>query len=315
MSKAFITGVNGFVGGYLVKYLSSQGYQIAAVDQSLDCAFPEVAYSQVSILDTQSLVKSIAQIMPDEVYHLAAISYLPDADTSPGFALQTNIIGTVSLLDAVRTTSPAARVLLIGSSKEYDTSLSSQAIEETTQPNPTSFYGLSKYAAELVGQQYARQFGLDVRGTRSFNHTGPGQTAKYVCSDWARQVAEISLGLREPSMTVGDLRAEIDFSDVRDVVRAYHAILAGGVKGEVYNVCSGRCVALKFVLDYLTAKAPQPVTIVSTEGKLRAHRTSVMLAGSKEKLCRRTGWMPFYSLEQTLDDVFGYWLEELKNRK
>jgi GDP-4-dehydro-6-deoxy-D-mannose reductase len=166
----------------------------------------------------------------------------------------------------------------------------------------------------MLGLQYWRQFGMDVRVSRSFNHTGPGQSHKFVCPDWARQVAEIALGRKEPVVHVGDLDAEIDFTDVRDVVRAYRAILEKGNPGEVYNVCSGRAVSLRFILDHLTSKIGCPVKIARAEQKLRAHRTSPRLVGSNAKLTAVTQWRPEIPIEKTLDDIYDYWLRELTTK-
>lgn len=308
MKTVLVTGVNGFVGQYLATHLLEQGCRVLGVDQAMEPAVTGIEYTQCSILDTDGLRALLRAASATQVYHLAAISYLPDADASPGFALETNIMGTVSLLEAVRTAASRATLLLVGSSKEYNTDLQSDAICESVHPDPTSFYGVSKYAAELIGGQYRRQFGLDVRFTRSFNHTGPGQSPKFVCSDWACQVARMALGREEPVMTVGDLDARIDFSDVRDVVRAYRAIIEAGTPGGIYNVCSGSSVSLRFILDTLVAKGGREVEIRAAEGKLRAHRTSLKLAGDNTLLVEQTGWRPQIPFEQTLDDIYCWWL-------
>ena len=150
-----------------------------------------------------------------------------------------------------------------------------------------------------------------MRCTRSFNHTGPGQSPRFVCSDWARQVAAISRGIADPVITVGDLSATIDFSDVRDVVDAYRLILERGKPGEVYNVCSGNGVDLSWILGYLCDKAPVPVVVKHADGKLRAHKSSVKMIGSHEKLTGHTGWRPAIPLQRTLDELFAWWVEEL----
>lgn len=313
MASVLVTGVNGFVGQHLVEHLRSKGHEVWGVDQAMEPAHDQVTYTQCSILDTDGLRKLLGQCHPVQIYHLAAISYLPDADASPGFALETNIMGTVSLLEAVRTAAPNAGVLLVGSSKEYNTDLTSEAIPETVHPDPTSFYGVSKYAGALIGGQYVRQFGLDIRFSRSFNHTGPGQSPKFVCSDWARQVALIALGKTDAVMTVGDLNAQIDFSDVRDVVAAYESIVSRGSRGAVYNVCSGACVSLQFVLDTLVSKAGVGIEVRADDSKLRAHRTSLKLAGDNTRLVSVTGWKPKIHFEQTLDDTYQWWVRALSS--
>jgi GDP-4-dehydro-6-deoxy-D-mannose reductase len=312
--KALITGIGGFVGAYLTEHLHGLSYAVAGIDCGETCGLTGVAYHKLDILEAAGLTDLVASFAPKEVYHLAGISYLPDADASPMHAVRVNIMGTVSLLEAVRRSSPRARVLLVGSSKEYDNTIPHGPTSEDIRPKPTEFYGVSKFAAELLGLQYWRQFGMDVRISRSFNHTGPGQSPRFVCSDWARQIAEITLGRREPVVQVGNLDAEIDFTDVRDVVRAYRAILVKGGPGEVYNVCSGRAVSLRFILGYLTAKAGCPVKVASVEHKVRGHQTSPRLVGSSAKLSAVSQWRPEIPIEKTLDDIFDYWVHELTSK-
>lgn len=312
MKRAFITGVNGFVGTHLASLLNRQGYEVSGADQAVHPSVADVDYSHVSILDASGLTRLLQRLQPDEVYHLAAISYPPDADTSPVFALQTNIIGTVSVLDAVKTACPKAVSLLVGSSKQYGDIALDKPVSEDLGVNPVSFYGISKYASELVGMQYVRQFGLDVRFTRSFNHTGAGQSPYFVCSDWARQAAEIALGKKDPVIHVGDLRTEIDFTDVHDVVAAYRAIVESGEQGEVYNVCSGKSISLRHVLDHLVAKAGVPIEVETSETKLSAHTTSPRLIGSNHKLVSHTGWKPAIPIEDTLDGLYDYWVARLR---
>jgi GDP-4-dehydro-6-deoxy-D-mannose reductase len=313
MKRALITGVNGFVGTHLASLLNHRGYEVSGVDQAVHPSVADVDYSHVSILDASGLARLLQRLQPDEVYHLAAISYPPDADTSPVFALQTNIIGTVSVLDAVKTACPEAVSLLVGSSKQYGDVALDQPVSEDLGVNPVSFYGISKFSSELVGRQYLRQFGLDVRFTRSFNHTGPGQSPHFVCSDWARQAAEIALKKRNPIMQVGDLRIEIDFTDVRDVVAAYGAIVESGQPGEVYNVCSSDAIPLRHVLDHLIAKAGVPIEVTTAERKLSAHTTSPRLIGNNWKLTSQTGWKPTIPIARTLDDLFEYWMHRLND--
>jgi GDP-4-dehydro-6-deoxy-D-mannose reductase len=309
MPTAFITGINGFVGQHLSDHLIASGYRVAGTDVGEHSGRSDISYRRTDILDREALASAIAAAAPSQVYHLAGMSYPPDADTSPWGSLETNIMGVVSLLDGVRAACPAAVTLLIGSAKEYEASANPEPLPESLRPNPASFYGVSKYAGELIGLQYARQFGLDVRLTRSFNHTGPGQSPRFVCSDWARQVAEVCAGRREPRIEVGDLSPEIDFCDVRDVARAYLAIVSAGRAGEVYNVCSGRPVALRFILERLLTKAPKPVRVATVAERVRGHAVSARLLGDNSKLRAHTGWSAEIPLEKTLDDLFAYWMQ------
>ncbi|NLE03082.1 MAG: NAD-dependent epimerase/dehydratase family protein [Fibrobacter sp.] len=312
---ALITGITGFVGTWLSNLLQSEGYSVYGFDRWNEFSNQSINYSQIDILDSLAIGKLLESVRPDHIYHLAAISYLPEADISPRHAMNINIMGTISLLDAVKQFSPNSKVLLVGSSKEYDDSINSESVSEITHPFPTNFYGISKYAGELLGQQYCRQFNIDVRCTRSFNHTGPGQSPRFVCSDWAKQVAEIEAGLRAPQISVGNLEPVIDFSDVRDVVRAYYLILTSGNAGEIYNVCSGRGIALKQILDILIKKSSKNITVQLEDKKLRAHKTNTIMIGDNSKLRNSTSWNTQYQMSETLEDLMSYWNNELRAEK
>jgi GDP-4-dehydro-6-deoxy-D-mannose reductase len=314
MRKTLITGVTGFVGKWLSDSLNRKGFEVHGLDRWNECSYENVQYHQCDILDARAMAETVSSINPDTVYHLAAISYLPEADLSPRNSLDINIMGTVSVLDAVRQNNAASRVLLIGSSKEYDDAIDSDCLSESTQPDPTNFYGISKYAGEMIGLQYVRQYGMDIRCTRSFNHTGPGQSPRFVCSDWAKQVVSIMNNKTEPTLTVGNLDAIIDFTDVRDVVDAYIAILEQGVKGEVYNVCSSKGHELKWILDYLISKSPCPISVQTMDKKMRKHKTNVKILGDNSKLRSHTGWNPLIPFEQTLDDTFNFWKNDFVSK-
>jgi len=309
--KAFITGCTGFVGKFLAEHLISQGWSVCGLDRWSAFDYPQITYFEGDILDTGTLREIFASVKPQAIFHLAAISFLPDADFSPRHALDINIMGSASVLDAARQACSSSKVLLVGSSKQYGDKIVNHSITEELPCNPTNFYGVSKYMAELVGLQFVRQYGLDVRFTRSFNHTGPGQTPQFVCSDWAKQVAAIALNKSAPRIQVGDLSPTIDFSDVRDVVRAYAAILENGRKGEVYNVCSNKGVALDSILSYLIKKCNTPIAVEHDPSRIRTHKTSIKITGDHSKLTRDTGWNPSIPIEKTLDDIFQYWTTHL----
>ena len=313
--RALITGSNGFVGKWLIDHLHSKRFDVYGIDLQKRSNYPSVTYYPLDILDTKKITPLIAELKPHMIFHLAGVSFLPDADHSPRQSIDSNISGATAILEAIRTGSPDSRLLLVGSAKEYSDSILSDGVTEETPPQPTNFYGISKYAGELLGLQYCRQFGIDVRCTRSFNHTGPGQSSRFVCSDWARQVAAIGLGLTEPLVTVGDLNATIDFSDVRDVVVAYFLILDKGKTAEVYNVCSGNGIDLSWILGYLVNKTSRPVTVQYIDEKRREHKSNVKMIGSHRKLTDHTGWVPTIPLRQTLDEMFDWWVRKLGEKR
>jgi GDP-4-dehydro-6-deoxy-D-mannose reductase len=164
----------------------------------------------------------------------------------------------------------------------------------------------------MIGRRYAESFGLDIRYTRSFNHTGPGQSPEFVCSEWARQIAMIELGKAAPRLCVGNTDELIDFTDVRDIVEAYRLILEKGKKDEAYNVCSGKGVALKYILDYLIAKNPSAVPVIENRQGAEAHADRRELIGDNRKILKDTGWFPRIPFEKTLDDLYAWWIHELR---
>lgn len=310
--KAFITGITGFVGRFLTEHLQAEGYAVAGVDRDPVCGCPGIAYFEGDILDTAALAEMVASVNPQRIFHLAALSSPAEADTSPRLALDINIMGAASLLEAARQACPSARVLLVGSSKQYRDGAAPDAIAEGTACGPSDFYGVSKFAAELIGLQYVKQYGLDVRCTRSFNHTGPGQSPRFVCSDWAGQVAKIELGMQEPGIHVGSIHKVMDFCDVRDVVRAYHLVLEKGGKGTVYNVCSGTGIALTRVLEILLSYSSKKITVVQDKARLPANAAGTRAIGDCRRITAATGWRPEIPIERTLGDLYRYWLAKLK---
>ena len=308
--KAFITGITGFVGKYLSEHLKANGFSVAGLDRWPSCDIPDVPYFEGDLLDTAVLAELLHMVKPDWIFHLAAISVPSDADHSPRHSLDVNIMGTASLLDAVRQSCPSARALIVGTAKQYGAHAFDAPIAETTPCRPTDFYGLSKYAAECIGMQYVRQFGIDVRFTRSFNHTGPGQSPRFVCADWAGQVAAIEAGKADPVIRVGDCEPAIDFTDVRDVVRAYALILEKGNQGTVYNVCSGKAIALKDLLALITGKSSKKITIEQDPNRLKSHTSGKKTAGDHARLTRDTGWAPEIPIEKTISDLYEYCLSK-----
>jgi GDP-4-dehydro-6-deoxy-D-mannose reductase len=311
MTTALITGINGFAGRHLHSLLAKKGRRVVGLGIEQTCDLPGVQYEMVDITDCDSVAQALKRLAPDEIYHLAGVSFPAEADRTPRSALEINITGTISVIDAMKRFCPSGKLLVVGSAKEYDINAEGLVSEESL-PNPTNFYGISKYATELIGQQYCRQYGLDIRFTRSFNHTGPGQSNLFVCSDWARQIAMAECGLGPREVRTGDCDVEIDFSDVRDVADAYRLIMEKGKKARVYNVCSGRTRKLSEILDYLVKKSSKRIAVVREKEKLREVKTYHRLAGDNARLRAETGWAPRYALEKTLDDVYGYWLREIK---
>ena len=203
--------------------------------------------------DVRDLVR---RVRPDRVFHLAAVSNVRSSWQARRETLETNVLGTHNLLEAVRLEAPRARVLFISSSDVYGVAGEGEApLAEDRPLRVTNPYAYSKAAGEMMCGFYERIEGLDIVIARPFPHTGPGQAPDFVCADWARQIVRIERGEAEPILRVGNLDVRRDFSDVRDVVEAYAALMRKGRRGEVYNVCSGKALALREVLDFLLGEA------------------------------------------------------------
>ncbi len=308
--KSFITGIHGFVGNHLTQYLKTKGHEVSGIDQAETCAHAD-KYYKVDMRDSEQLCAILSDIQPDYIFHLAGLSFVPDNASTPKFSIDITVMGAASLLDAVKKAVPGAITLMIGSLKEYGLTGGESSIDESTVCRPIDFYGISKYAAELIGQQYSRQFDIDIRHSRSFNHTGPGQSNRFVCSDWAYQCALVAKGLQKPEIQVGDLDQEIDFLDVRDVVEAYYTIVTNGTKNQIYNVCSGTTTSLRWILSTLSENCPLTITHAVKPERLRAGEIRRISRGNPAKLFADTGWKPAIPLSQTMADLFAYWYERV----
>jgi len=308
--NALISGSNGFVGQWLAELLLSEGYAVTGIDYAEKSRNANISYEKINILETEKLTGLFRTLQPELIFHLAGVSYLPDADKSPLSSIEINVLGSLSVFEAARNAIPSSHILFVGSSKEYSSNINATVITEDIHPLPENFYGITKYCAELFGQQYTRQFGMKIFFTRSFNHTGPGQSPLFVCSDWAKQIVNIDRGLSEPVLHTGNLEATIDFTDVRDVVDGYYRILKSGHAGEVYNVCSGRGYTLEWILTYLTEKSSKKIIIKQEQSKQRGHATNRYLTGDNSKLKKHTGWDCKIPFEKTLDDLYAYWVTQ-----
>ena len=312
LTASLITGVNGFVGKHLSAHLLSKNRAVVGIDIQEECAAAGIRYFKANICDSDAMTEIFNSTRPREIFHCAAISSPHEFHLTPYDSFQINLMGTISLFEAMRTSGSDAVMLVIGSAKQYKAATPSQKISETDILGPASYYGVSKYAGEMIGRYYIEQHGLDIRFTRSFNHTGPGQSMKFVCSDWARQIALIDLKKSPSRIFVGNTDVGIDFSDVRDVAEAYRLIVEKGKKGEAYNVCSNKGASLKYILKYLIAKSPLKISVRVQQEKVKAHAAGAELIGDNRKLREATGWSPRLPIEKTLDDLYDWWKQELK---
>jgi GDP-4-dehydro-6-deoxy-D-mannose reductase len=317
--RALITGISGFVGSHLAEYLISKNYEVFGTirwrSKRDNIAHLEatkaITLFETDIKDYGSIRGTMAGVKPDEVYHLAAQSFVPASWSAPAETLDTNIQGQLNILEAVREAVPDAKVQVVGSSEEYGLVYPNEVPIDELQPlRPLSPYGVSKVAQDMLGWQYYKSYGLNVIRTRAFNHTGPRRGEVFVTSNFAKQIAEIARGKKEPVIKVGNLEAKRDFTDVRDVVRAYHLVLTKGKSGEVYNICSGEGKSIQSVLDLLLEISKLEVKVEQDPTRMRPSDVMV-LEGSFDKIHDAIGWGPTIPFEQTMEDLYRYWLERV----
>ena len=304
MSRVLVTGAGGFVGPHLRAALDSAGHEVWCTDRTLAIAPQQIPCEMTDADGVRALVE---RVRPDAVVHLAGLSSVAYSFAHPQEVLQVNLGVACNLLEALRHAAPRARVLLVGSAEQYG------AVPEAEQPigeaqpfRPTSPYAVSKVAQEYMALQYAATYELDVVLARSFNHSGPGQTDRFVLPAFARQIVAAERGTGETVLRVGNLEVRRDFLDVRDVVRAYAAILERGVAGEAYNVCRGEAYRVRDLLDTMLRAARVPLRVETDPARLRAGEIPV-LCGDPSRLRARTGWEPRLKMDDTLRDLLDDW--------
>ena len=312
-SPVLVTGATGFAGGHLVEALAKR---CAVVAWGRSSPRPELAnlaaWQQVDLLDRDRVRASIADVRPASVFHLAGAPLVADSWRDTAKPLAGNVLATAHLLDAVRRAGLPCRVLVTGSAAVY--APSEAPIPESAPLAPSNPYALSKLAQEQLALGSFAGSGLDVIVARPFNHTGPRQPPAFVAPSMARQIALIEQGLIEPVIRVGNLDSRRDFTDVRDVVGAYLALMAQGRPGEVYNVGSGVGHTIRSVLDALLARASAVVRVETDPARLRPSDTSSLVADTT-RLRRLSGWEPHRPFDQMLDELLEYWRLEVQRTR
>ncbi|MCL5986636.1 MAG: GDP-mannose 4,6-dehydratase [Actinobacteria bacterium] len=306
--KALITGVCGFVGKHLAQYLLSEHEcEVTGIDVALPSAdllgLSSFKFCQMDLMDDGAIRSLITSEKFDEVYHLAAQSSVALSWGNEVQTYRSNIFGQLGILSALLECSPETRVLVVGSSEIYGkVSLEEIPIKETTPPRPLSPYAVSKATCDLMAYEYFAAHDVRAYRTRSFNHIGPGQNTKFVCADFARQIADIETGKMKPEIRVGNIEVIRDFTDVRDVVAAYCTILRKGRAGEAYNVCSGYGISISKLLEILLSNAKKEIEVVIDEGRFRPADIPILI-GDRSKLTLELGWKPKINIEQSALDV------------
>ena len=314
MRRVLVTGVTGFAGSHLVDYMLSRGdCEIVGIQrwrsrtENIEHFADKITLLECDLRDASSTRDTLEKVRPEWIFHLAAQSFVPTSWTAPSESLHTNILGQVNLFEAVRRLDLKCRIQLACSSEEYGMVFPSEVpIKETNPLRPLSPYAVSKVAQDLLGYQYWMSWKLDSVRTRGFNHEGPRRGPVFVASDFAKQIADIEKGRKPPVLSVGNLDAKRDFTDVRDMVKAYWLALEKCEAGEVYNICSGRAWSIGDVLDTLLGMTKAKIEVRKDPARLRPSDVPILL-GDNTKFAKATGWQPTIPFEQTLKDMLEFW--------
>ncbi|NMM53859.1 GDP-mannose 4,6-dehydratase [Paenibacillus aquistagni] len=315
--KALVTGIAGFVGSHMAEYLLDKNVEVVGtirnrsrMDHIIDIQH-KVKLVECELRDPFSVESLIAEERPDLIFHLAAQSFVPTSWNSPVDTIHNNVAGQLNIFEAVRRLQLPARIQIACSSEEYGhVEPHETPITEDNPLRPLSPYAVSKAAQDYLGYQYYKSYGLHVIRTRTFNHTGPRRGEQFVTSNFAKQIAEIEKGLRPPVVSVGNLQAKRDFTDVRDVVNAYWLALHHAEPGEAYNIASGSCITIQELLDRLLALSTVSIEVVQDPSRMRPSDVEILL-GDASRFQHQTGWKPTISFDQTLADLLQYWRERV----
>lgn len=306
--KVLIFGAGGFVGSYLTKEFYENGYDVYGSDMH---EIKNSSFFQKTVIadltDSQAIDDVCKMLNPDIIVNLAAISSVGLSWRMPQKTMQVNIIGALNVLDAAKSMTESPKVLLIGSSEEY--APSSLPLTEKDSIDATNPYGISKLAQERLAEAYEKQYGMRIYRTRSFNHTGVGQLETFVLASWCKQVAEIEKSGEAGVLRVGNIDVKRDFSDVRDVVRAYRVLVESDYYGTVFNVCSGNAITLRSLAEEISSLCAQDVTIIRDSNLSRAVDNPV-ICGDLTKTKQLLGWEPKYCIYDTLKEMYEYYLQK-----
>lgn len=321
--RVLITGITGLAGSHLAEHLlrskenvvhgtirwRSNRENIAAFEERLilhDC----------DLKDPYAVLRLLKEVRPDRIFHLASQSNVASSWNSPRETLINNITAQLNLFEALRQEPiKGHRIHISGSSEEYGLVREDELpVKENNPLRPLSPYAVSKVSQDTLAYQYHKSYGLHIVRTRSFNHTGPRQSDVFVASNFARQIVEIEMGLREPVIRVGNLDAQRDFTDIRDVVKAYVVALERCEPGEVYNIGSGRARSIRQLLKTILGMSKLIIRVEQDPSRMRPSDIPV-LVGDIEKFKQRTGWSPQISFRQTLQDLLDHWRGRLAEER
>ncbi len=311
--KSLITGIGGFAGGHLARHLLEfpdtllVGTTYLPAERYPGLAEAGVELHHLDLTDEEAVYRLLQDTRPDYIYHLAAKSFVPDSFENPWDTLSNNIRAQLNILHSMVRLDLDARILIVASAHEYGMIAPEENPVDENQPlRPTNPYSVSKVTQDMLGLQYHYSHDVAAVRVRPFNHIGPGQSKQFVAPAFASQIAAIERGEQEPVLYVGNLEGRRDFTDVRDVVRAYRLALTLGEPGEVYNIGSGEAHSIQELLDILLHMTDAPIEVRVDPARLRPVDVPLIVCDAS-KLKAITGWEPTFTFEQTLADVLEDW--------
>lgn len=310
--RVLITGINGFVGGHLAEYLLTRpDWEIWGVSRAERLTLPQirdrVRLVRADLCDAAQAAHAIATAQPQVIFHLAGQPFVPESFRDPATTLCTNILAQLHIFLALIAQQCDARVLVVCTNEEYGLITPADLpIDEDTPLRPANPYGVSKVAQDMLALQYHLSHGLDIVRVRPFTHIGPRQSERFVAAAFARQIASIELGHQPPVIQVGNLSAQRDFTDVRDIVRAYVLAVEHGDAGQVYNIGSGQPVMIQTLLDRLLALSHVQVDIQPDPQRMRPIDIPLVVCNA-QRFQARTGWKPLFPFDQTIEDILNDW--------
>lgn len=311
-----ITGITGFAGSHLMDYLlENTDYKVYGMKRmnsslrNIHHALDKIALLDADLLDETSLIRILQKVQPDQIYHLGALSWVAPSWDMPAVYMQTNAIGTINLLEAMRMTGCKARVLTSATPEEFgDVPKEILPITEETRIKPINPYAASKAAQDMVCITYHASYGMDIVRTRAFNHEGPRRDRHGAIASFAYQIARIEMGLQEAVIKVGNLSATRNFTDVRDTVRAYYLAMEKGISGELYLIGTDQIYTMDEVLQMLISLSTKKDEIKVEVDPARVRPTELMtFIGDYHKFKDVSGWKIQYPLNETLESVLAYW--------
>lgn len=317
--RVLITGITGMAGSHLADYLLEKGgIEVHGIKrwrsriENIEHIMNRITLHECELTDATSVKKMLKKVMPERIYHLAAQSFVPTSWNSPADTLMNNIVGQLNILEAIRDLGiKDTRMHIAGSSEEYGLVYENEApVKETNPLRPLSPYAVSKIGQDFLAYQYYMSYGIFTLRTRAFNHTGPRRGDVFVTSNFAKQIASIEKGLQKPVISVGNIEARRDFTDTRDIVKAYYLSLEKGDAGEVYNIGSDRAYGINEVLNVLLSFSKIDVTVKEDPERMRPSDVPLLLCDST-KFREKTGWKPEIRFEKTMEDLLNYWRERV----